>query len=71
MSAAAILPHHLAASIERSLLTRPEVERMSDVDLTQYVMSTIFVGEDRTLTDNDVANFWIVYAERNRRARRS
>ena len=71
MSAATILPHQNAASIERQLLTKVEVELMSDYDLTQCVEFTIVVAEDRTLTDNDVANFWVVYEEKNRRARRS
>ena len=71
MSAITILPHHLAASIERPLLTKPEVERMSDYDLVQCFVFTIAVSKGRTLTDNDVANFWAVYGERSRRARRS
>jgi hypothetical protein len=49
------------------LLTKPEVEQMSDADLTQNIVFTIAVAKDRTLTDNDVANFWLVYEERNRR----
>jgi hypothetical protein len=52
------------------LLTRAEAERMSDADLLQAIVFTIAVAKDRTLTDNDVANFWLVYEERNKRTRR-
>jgi hypothetical protein len=66
MSAATILPHQLAAS----MLTKLEVAMMSDDDLIQCVVLTSAVAKDRTLTDNDVANFWLVYEEKNRRARK-
>jgi len=54
---------------EGLLLTKPEVERMSDADLNQSIIFTIAVAKNRTLTDNDVANFWLVYEEKNRRSR--
>jgi hypothetical protein len=60
MSAATILPHQL---------TEAEVETMSDEDLIQSVVVTIEIAQDRALTDTDIANFWRVYEEKNRRAR--
>ena len=56
---------------EGLLLTKAEVERMSDADLNQSIIFTIAVAKNRTLTDNDVANFWLVYEEKNSRARRN
>jgi hypothetical protein len=56
---------------EGPLLTKPEVERMSDAELNQSIVLTISVAKDRTLTDNDIANFWLVYEEKNGRVGRS
>jgi hypothetical protein len=52
------------------LLTKTEVELMSDTELYQSIVFTISVAKDETLTDSDIANFWLVYEERNKRARK-
>lgn len=61
MSATTILPHQLSRAV---------VETMSDDDLIQSLVFTIAVASDRMLTDTDIANFWLIYEERTRRARR-
>jgi hypothetical protein len=66
MSAHTILLHQIAASP----LTKTDVEQMSDDDLNQSIVFTIAVAKDRMLTDIDVANFWRVYEEKNKRARK-
>ena len=61
MSATTILTHQLSRAV---------VETMSDEDLIQSLVVTIGVASHRTLTDTDIANFWLIHEEKTRRARK-
>jgi hypothetical protein len=61
MSAATILPFQLR-------LTQEAVRHFRDADLLQVIVLTDATMYRRLLTDNEIANFWLVIDERRQRA---
>lgn len=50
-------------------LTREEVRQLSDADLLQVIAFTDGLMHHRSLTDNEIENFWLVFDERRGRER--